>query len=946
MVDPVVAATPRTLNYTITVANTGNVALDLPLSGITDRVAAPSGTVARPVTLVSGDGGDDQKLGVGEVWTLTASYDLTQAAIDAGDPANPSASGFDIVNTARVPATFKGSALIQSDIATTTVTRGPAISVLKSVDRASIATPGDLTYTITVENTGNVALTGVVLTDRISQGATQSPPTTGPTLGAGDTDGDGVLDVGERWTYAAVYAVNQAAIDAGGTLQNTVTVSTGQTAPTSATAATTIQAQPALSVDKTVDRAIVTQIGPLTYTIEVQNTGNVTLRNLVLHDSLVPTGAISPDPTGTSLAIGQTRRFTAVYNVTQADLDAGGLIVNAVTASADGLPPDAAQDSVSSRIEQVSRLAMTKTVDRTSLDGPGPLTYDITVTNTGNISAHGCNLTDRVTQDSTNGGSTQIAITQPACTSAQSVLAPGASWTWTASLNVTQAIFDRGTAITNTASFSADNIGPISAQAVTVLGRNPDFSIDKSVNHDTLSAPGTLAYTITVRNTGNATLTNPMLSDPGLPSLTGPSGDTNGDHQLDVGETWIWTANLAATQAMIDAGDPIRSLATLSTTETLSKSDETVVRITRNPAARLTKTVSPTTVSGPQTVTYTIRAENTGNVTLTSPVVSDSLIPIAAPSSGDNGNAKLDVGEIWVWTLPYDITQEMIDSGSPILNTARLQADQISPLSTSASVAIQQSPGLTLIKTGSLQDANGNGRADTGERVRYTFTLRNTGNVALLQVSVTDPALTPQLVGSVARLAPGATASLSASYTLTQADIDHGSVTNSALGRGQTTNGTVTEDRSGTGAGNDTPTVVALPAQPGLSVDKRLAAGEEPTFTRIGRIINYEFEVVNTGNVTLAGPVTVSDSLTTTPVCPAGNLLPGASMICTSSMRVTQADLDRGRIDNTATANAGGQSASDSLSMLGIQNAVLGLEKSSDHSAPSRPGSRCFTAIG
>ena len=841
VVDPVVATTPRVLNYTITVANTGNVALDLPLSGITDRVTAPSGTVARPVTLASGDTGDDQKLGVGEVWTLTASYELTQAAIDAGDPANPGTTGFDIVNTVRVPAMFKGSALIQGDIATTTVTRGPAISVLKSVDRASVAAPRDLTYTITVENTGNIALTGVVLTDRISQGATQSPPTSGPTLGAGDSDGDGVLDVGERWTYGATYAVNQAAIDAGGTLQNTVTVSTGQTAPTSASAATTIQAQPALSVDKTVDRAIVTQTGPLTYTIEVRNTGNVTLRNLVLHDSLVPAGGITPDPTGMSLAIGQTRSFTAIYNVTQTDLDAGGLIVNAVTASADGLPPDAAEDSVSSRIEQISRLAMTKIVDRTSLDGPGPLAYTITVTNTGNTSINGCNLTDRVTQDSTNGGSTQIAITQPVCSPAQTVLAPGASWSWPAALNVTQAIFDRGTAITNTASFSATNIGPVSAQAVTVLGRNPDFSIDKSVSQDTLSAPGTITYTITVRNTGNATLTNPTLSDPGLPGLAGPSGDSNGDHLLDVGEVWVWTATQTITQAMIDAGDPIRSLASFSTNETLSKSDETVVRMARNPAARLTKTVSPTTVSGPQTVTYTIRAENTGNVTLTSPVVSDSLIPTAAPSSGDNGNAKLDVGEVWVWTLPYDITQEMIDSGSPILNTARLQADQISPLSTSASVTIQQSPGLTLVKTGSLQDANGNGRADLGERVRYGFTLRNTGNVALLQVSVTDPALTPQLVGSVARLAPGATASLSASYVLTQADIDHGSVTNSALGRGQTTNGIATEDRSGTGAGNDTPTVVALAAQPSLSLDKRLAAGEEPTFTRIGRIINYEF---------------------------------------------------------------------------------------------------------
>ncbi|AUH64294.1 DUF7507 domain-containing protein [Paracoccus zhejiangensis] len=931
-VDPVTTASPGTLTYQIRIQNDGNVSLSLPLAEITDRVNAPGGTATPQVALDEGDTDADQMLDVGEVWLLSTSYALTQAAIDAGDPSNPGATGFDIVNTVRAAASFGGNALIRTDIATTTVTRGPAMSVLKSVDRTSIAAPGSLAYTITVENTGNVALTGIALDDRITQGGTETRPTSGPTLSAGDSNGDGVLNVGERWTYVATYAVNQAAIDAGGTIRNSVTVTSSQTPAATANASTTIQSLPALSVTKTVDQPTVSAVGPLNYTISVRNSGNVTLQNLVLNDSLVPSASISPDPMGLSLAPGQTRLFTAVYNVTQADLDAGGAIVNTVTASADGLPANAAQASATSQIEQRQRFAIGKQVDRTAIDAPGTLNYAITVTNTGNVSINGCELTDRVTQDSTSGGTVVLPATAPVCSASQTVLAPGQSWTWSMPFTVTQAMIDRGTAITNTATFDAENVSPDSAQAVTVVGRNPGFSIDKTVSAATISAPGSLTYTITVRNTGNVTLTNPSLSDPALPGLSAPAGDGNGNGLLDVGETWVWTGTRQVTQAMIDAGTPISNSATFSSSETQPQSDEAVTQVTRSPLASISKTVSPTTVSAPETVSFTVRAENTGNVTLTSPVLSDPLIPAGAPTSGDDGNGLMEIGEIWVWTLPYDITQEMIDAGSPILNTASFDTAETSPQSDAAQVTIQQDPGLALVKTGSHEDANGNSRADAGERVNYVFTVSNTGNVALRQIDVTDASLSPQLVGTVAQLAPGATATLRASYALTQEDIDRGRVTNTALARGQTANGAPVEDTSGSGTGNDTPTVVTLPAQPGLSLDKRLAAGEDPTYSRLGRIINYEFEVTNTGNVTLAGPVTVTDSLTTTPVCPAGNLLPGASMICTASSRVTQADLDRGEIDNTATANADGQSATDRLIMLAVQSPALTLVKSSDHS--------------
>ena len=61
--------------------------------------------------------------------------------------------------------------------------------------------------------------------------------------------------------------------------------------------------------------------------------------------------------------------------------------------------------------------------------------------------------------------------------------------------------------------------------------------------------------------------------------------------------------------------------------------------------------------------------------------------------------------------------------------------------------------------------------------------------------------------------------------------------------------------------------------------------------------------VTNTGNVTLAGPFTVTDDKATV-TCPAtAASRRGASITCTASYTITQADLDAGSVTNTATAH-------------------------------------------
>ena len=73
-----------------------------------------------------------------------------------------------------------------------------------------------------------------------------------------------------------------------------------------------------------------------------------------------------------------------------------------------------------------------------------------------------------------------------------------------------------------------------------------------------------------------------------------------------------------------------------------------------------------------------------------------------------------------------------------------------------------------------------------GESVAYEFVVTNTGNVTLTAITVTDvltapagPALT--VVCPVTTLAPAASTTCTATYTVTQADVDAGSIANTCL---------------------------------------------------------------------------------------------------------------------------------------------------------------------
>ena len=90
----------------------------------------------------------------------------------------------------------------------------------------------------------------------------------------------------------------------------------------------------------------------------------------------------------------------------------------------------------------------------------------------------------------------------------------------------------------------------------------------------------------------------------------------------------------------------------------------------------------------------------------------------------------------------YTLTQADLDGGH-VSNTATGRQRPDPAGRDDGAVPLPQVPALTLVKQGTLDTtvvAPGT-RADAGDRVNYTLTATNTGNVTLTGVTVSDPKL-------------------------------------------------------------------------------------------------------------------------------------------------------------------------------------------------------------
>ncbi|MFV8226914.1 hypothetical protein ACNKXV_13280, partial [Christiangramia aquimixticola] len=182
-------------------------------------------------------------------------------------------------------------------------------------------------------------------------------------------------------------------------------------------------------------------------------------------------------------------------------------------------------------------------------------------------------------------------------------------------------------------------------------------------------------------------------------------------------------------------------------------------------------------------------------------------------------------------------------------NTASVVTNEVpGPTSATANTTIDQNPLMTLVKDGTFNDTNNDGNADAGETISYTFTVTNTGNLTLTNIQVTDPKVT--VSGGPISLAPGASddKTFTATYTITQADVDAGEVVNTAVAN--------SDETTGPKESNEEITPLSKEAKLTITNVVDLTAIDEPS------TLTYTISVANTGNVSLTG-LTLTDDTTT-----------------------------------------------------------------------------------
>jgi uncharacterized repeat protein (TIGR01451 family) len=274
---------------------------------------------------------------------------------------------------------------------------------------------------------------------------------------------------------------------------------------------------------------------------------------------------------------------------------------------------------------------------------------------------------------------------------------------------------------------------------------------------------------------------------------------------------------------------------------------------------------------------------------------------------------------------------------------------------------------IELIKSAGLPTSNLGASAtlvDAGDEITFSFLIRNTGNVSLSAIAVSDPDL-GTVTCAASTLAPNATTTCSApAYVITTADISDGGVENSATvtasspgNTGDVTDvsdagtapdgstvatpaSTETPDIDTVGGDNNDadptndPTAVGLSPQPSISLIKfgappTVALGADDQITDAGDTIDYSFTVTNTGNVPLNN-VFVTDPLVTVSGGPIPTLAPGASdsVTFTATYVVTTADVLAFGVENTATAT--GSSPSGTNDVSDVSDSGFGSETTND----------------
>jgi uncharacterized repeat protein (TIGR01451 family) len=596
-----------------------------------------------------------------------------------------------LVNTVSASDAPSGATATASD--SDTLSASANVSIVKT-GPASVVPGGAIRYTLTIANAGPSAANNATFSDAVPASITGVTASCGGAAGgaacppsvnvAGNTV-SGTIPTLPPGGSVVITIDGTTAASTATPITNTATVAppsgTSDPVPGNNTSPWTTSLKPVVRIDKTVDATSVIPGGTVTYTITVTNTGTVSADGTLVTDP-VPNGITSQ--TWTCVGSGGavcTPSGSGAINDTLAALPPGGAVVYTVTATVATLPPTninntatatppngacaptmtPAPCSDTASLPPVPQIGVSKTADATTVTPGGTIHYTIVVSNTGVVAADGTPVSDPLPAGIASQSWTCAASGGASCTAASG----------SGAISDTLATFPAGSFVTYTVTATVDanppaivsntvTVTPLDPSAVCTPGNTPgpctatanvtsnaQISLTKTADTSTLTPGGTVTYTVTVTNTGQAPADGTTVEDPM------PAGIAS--------QTWTCAANAGAVCTASGAGDisdtltafPPGSFVTYTITATLADSPPATVTnlATANPPPGglctpgntpapcdaevsggavpqigITKTSDTTGSLTPGgTVTYTVTVTNAGSADAGNTLVSDAL---------------------------------------------------------------------------------------------------------------------------------------------------------------------------------------------------------------------------------------------------------------------------------------------------------------------------------
>jgi|GEM_PF-3659371 len=700
---------------------------------------------------------------------------------------------------------------------------------------------------------------------------------------------------------------------------------------------------------------------PVIWHYEVTNLGNVDLADIELNDDIEGqvTRLISGDlDNDTILDVGEIW----IYNLT--GLADAGQYDNTATVS--GQPVDSDANPLLDADQPFTRsvasddshyfgadpsISIESVInDMETATAPGPplligsaLTWSYSVINTGNVPL------DNIKISNDHGLAIDCAQTRLDSSETMTCIALGA---------VAMGHVEILSQVQGTPVDSRDNpIGPSTYdQALNYY--NGSFSaiqLEKSINGiDGDEVPGPLmqvgdpaVWHYTVRNLGNTPLTDVNISDePGVilnaeESAPGVNiGDLNQNNFLDVSEVWRYRAdhvikvglqnNLATVLATpIDEngallpGSAVRDEDNSHYTGYLVDPELDMGLSLEAAANNVADDLTPGLyVAAGAPVAWTYELQNTATLALRDVRLSDSLgstvlqeeIAAGINIGDDNQNGLLEQGEVWLYFSKPAIAQ-VGQHG----NIATVQAMPIDTEGTALSAApievsnpshyfgAESAIELTYIAGGALD--NTAHAIDSGDLVLYTLIVRNSGNVLLAGLEITDDNGTPDDSSDDLRFTEGNCPGLAAPLPPAQ----QGGIVQCTFTKNITQDITHVASVRGAPVDANGDLILDLPiaidsdnasvqiAQPAIQLETTIYRGldngrgceknegQESAYTVVGEPVTYCFQIINVGNVPLTH-IQVTDDILSMSVGITETLAPGASILLTLD-RTAQSDL-------------------------------------------------------